>query len=71
MSNGKKLNNVERNRLREQLREHEYLKTPFEKLKEKKEKDIAPIELLIDYMKDIYNLRVYRVFDKETATNIP
>ena len=71
LSNGKKLNNVERNRLREQLREHEYLKTPFEKLKEKKEKDIAPIELLIDYMKDIYNLRVYRVFDKETATNIP
>lgn len=62
------LNNTERNRLREQLREHEYVDTAFDDLGTIKEKDIDPIEMLIKYMKEIYNIRVYRLLEDGTLS---
>ncbi len=62
------LNDTERNRLREQLREHEYVDTAFDDLGDIKEKDIDPIEMLIKYMKEIYNIRVYRLLEDSTLS---
>ena len=51
----------ERYKLRERLREHQFLETSFDELGDKKHKDVEPIEQQRLLMLQKYNIRVYRL----------